>query len=76
VRRSSFSSEHFEHLEHFMAHRMNIQNFSKFASVDWNVSAELDALKDEVNNKFAGKFFGELDNLKALTQQINYFGMV
>jgi hypothetical protein len=66
-----------EHSGYSMAHTHGSKspNFSKFSSVDLNVSAELSALKDEVNNKFAGRFFREIDSLKALTQQRNYFGM-
>jgi hypothetical protein len=61
--------------EHSMANSRNISKFLNSSSADLNVSAELEALKTEVNNKFTGKFFRKLDSLKVLCQQKNIVRM-
>jgi hypothetical protein len=45
-------------------------NFHNSSSADLNVSAELSALRDEVDNRITGKFYRELDSLKTLSQQL------
>jgi hypothetical protein len=58
-----------------MAHGTNSLNLRSPPTADLNVSAELNALKAEVNERLKGSFYRELDNLKALSQQRHYFGM-